>query len=318
MWEFKQYTLDQSHYDIVGYIPREQLQENEHHSNAEQKQSEWSKLTQEDKDFFNRQRAGYRMKSKIRRSIIKHDLKYMWTLTFRTQMIQDGKGKWKDMSNLSDVWSIWTAFIKRCHRKELYFRYIVIVEVQEKRLQKYGEKVYHFHFATDTFIHHSRSTAEKAKMKYKEYQDIDVSINMMDIWGHGHCWATNFSGNSKISCANYLTKYITKAFGEITQKGVRRYRISEGLEVDGIIVEDINTESAMDEYVFKLAKKKNCFFKRQYHCISGGEVEIIIYTIFPKTKNKKIKGGKKDGTDFYAQSNIYGSYGGSRQEAFPI
>lgn len=304
-WEFKKYDLDMKHVDIVGYIPRPTKAELEKMPRSSEKmQSDWALLTQEQKDFYNRQRAGYRTKSKIRRSIIKHNLRYMWTLTFRTKQFKDGRGQMKDAGNLSDIWKVWRAFLQRCRDKDVHFRYIVTVELHEKRLAKYGERVYHFHFATDTFIHHSQKTAKK-------YGAKDLSKNMLDLWGYGFVYATNFMGSSKAAMANYLTKYVTKAFEEIEQKGVQRYRISEGLNVESELITDIHSEIEMDAYVFELAKRKNCFFKKSYDCLEGGDIEILIYTIFPKTKKNKLR--KEVQKHVNPQSSIHDHTPGSRQ-----
>ena len=152
-WQVKQYNLDSHHIDLVGWIPPKTNASDRLPPSSTKLQSLWSTLTQEQKDFYNRQRAGYRMKSKIRRSIIAHNMRYMWTLTFKKKYITDGNGKTKDAGNLSDIWKIWKAFLKRCSRKGLEFPYIVTIEMSEKRKAKYNEEVYHFHFCTNTFIH---------------------------------------------------------------------------------------------------------------------------------------------------------------------
>lgn len=278
-WTVKQYNLDSHHVDLVAWIPPKTDPYDRLPASSSKQQSLWSTLTQEQKDYYNRQRAGYRMKSKIRRSIIAHNMRYMWTLTFKNKFIKDGNGNVKDTGDLSDIWKIWKAFLKRCHRKGLEFPYIVTIEMSEKRKEKYNEEVYHFHFCTNVFIHFNQKTARK-------FGADNVSLNMSDLWGHGYVYATNFKGDTKSAAANYLTKYVTKSFEEIEQKGARRYHISQGLNVDGFII-DQTEEIELDEYVYNMAKKKNCFFKKSYHCIDGGETEILVYTIFPKTKKKK-------------------------------
>lgn len=289
-WQFKQYNLDSYHIDIVGYISPKNTSEESTHEGTEKTSSMWSELSQEQKDYYNLQRAGFRAKSKIRRTIIKYNMRYMWTLTFATKHFKDGNGNLKDAGNLDDVWKVWKAFIKRCKRKGLEFPYIVVLEVQEKREKKYNEKVYHFHFCTSTFIYHSHKVAAKfakaQKKKDKAATPIDVSINMADLWGHGYVYATNFKDDTKQAAAAYLTKYVTKAFEEIEGKGVNRYRISQGLPVEGHVREE-SQEVEMDEVVYQMAKDRNCFWRKSYHCIDGGQTEILIYTIFPRSKKKK-------------------------------
>lgn len=290
-WKFKQYDLDSHHIDIVGYIPSKKNtskddQNSNSSNNLQEKPSLWSELSQEQRDYYNRQRSGFRTKSKVRRSIIKYNMRYMWTLTFKSKIITDKKGNVKDAGDVKDVWKIWNAFLKRCSRKGLTFKYIVVLEVQEKRLKKYGEKVYHFHFCTNKFIHHSKKTAHKF-YKYTKATDekVDLSINMSDLWGHGFVYATSFKNDTKMSAAGYLTKYVTKSFEEIEEKGVQRYRISEGLTVESYEREE-TMEIEMDAVVEKLAREKNCFHKKEYHLIDGHN-EILVYTICPKSKKKK-------------------------------
>lgn len=279
-WQFKQYDLDSKHIDIVGYIPPKKNNSNDKDNMiGEKKPSMWSELSQEQKDYYNRQRSGFRMKSKIRRSIIKHGMRFMWTLTFKAKYIHDGNGNIKDTGDLNDVWKLWKAFLKRCSRKGLDFPYIVVIEVQEKRLSKYGEKVYHFHFCTSTFIYHSKKVAE-------ENGAVDSSINMLDLWGHGHVFATTFKSDTKQAAAAYLTKYVTKSFEEIEEKGARRYRISKGLNVESTLREE-TSELEMNQIVADLAAKKKCLWEKGYYCIDGGQTEILVYTIFPFSHKKK-------------------------------
>lgn len=189
--------------------------------------------TEEFKKKDNIDRAVRRAKTKIRRTAEKYNLRYMWTMTFAKQItkIRNPKNKKEytyDCSTWEGAWKLFNIFIDRCRRAGFTFNYIVTAEIQEKREEKYGERVYHFHMATDKWLPQNDTMRKKYNYSHSFKERFDYSFN--DFWTFGHTKAT-IGKSDRRKCYNYLIKYISKAFELIDVKGKQRYHISNGMEV---------------------------------------------------------------------------------------
>lgn len=186
----------------------------------------------------NLDRAVRRAKTKIRRLAKRYNMQYMWTLTFakQTTIIVNPVTKKQytyDCSTWEGAWKCFQRFIARCQKAGLKFRYIATAEIQEKRLHKTGEKVYHFHMATDMYIPQNKDMLKKYNFEHKN--KIQYSLN--DFWTFGFTKPTKPKGKKsqgKLSnryCSNYMIKYISKAFEETEIKAKQRYHVSEGMTI---------------------------------------------------------------------------------------
>lgn len=272
MINVKQYDLDMKHVDIVAvYDFDKQEIADEYKHIGETKDSnrvKWSELDQEHKDFLNKNRSIQRTKTKVRRLVISQNMRYMWTLTFKHKF-NIVKGIEKDAGNLEDAWAMWSAFIKRCKRAGLNFKYIVTVEMQEKRLQKYGEAVYHFHFVTD----------QSLAVNEKKAKQMKVDVNISDLWGHGYVFVSS-SIQGKSFAARYITKYITKMFDEIG-KASHRYRCSLGMVIPCDKMR-FKSELELDLYVNEIANRQGLEMHKEYYPIMDGNIEVLVYILRPK------------------------------------
>jgi hypothetical protein len=166
-----------------------------------------------------------RSRTKVRRVCSRYKMKYMWTLTFAAPEVQvinptNKRVSSFDAGDIQDAWDVWKLFLQRCRKAGLDFSYIATIELQEKRLENHGQRVYHFHFATDKLIPINRLQALKAGKK----------AWMQKFWTFGHVFVTRSRSRNKLA-NNYLMKYISKSFDESNLKGQQRYRISEGMRI---------------------------------------------------------------------------------------
>jgi hypothetical protein len=169
-------------------------------------------MSREQKDIANKKKSINRTRTSLRRKAQKHGMTYMWTLTFAKKMNSIGS-KVYDCGDYDTVWKFWRSFLERCRVAGMSFPYVCTVEVQEKRMQRTGEKVYHFHFLTNQRI------------------EIDT---MQQLWGNGFVFVSHNKSSKKLAHF-YLVKYIAKLVEEMGS-GRQRYRTSEGLEVPNEIV----------------------------------------------------------------------------------
>lgn len=272
MFTVKKYELDSRHVDLVAVLGADKVQDNEYlaiGSNDVIPRLKWSDLDQETKDKYNKERSLQRTKSKVRRLCISQNMSYMWTLTFATKF-NDVKGVQKDAGDLDHAWDFWRAFIKRCSRAGLAFDYIVTVEVQEKRLEKYGEKVYHFHFVTNKMM---AVNAEIAK-------DMKKDHNIEDLWGYGNVFVSFRQKTQKSMVARYITKYISKMFDE-TGKATHRYRCSKGMVIPCEKMQ-FQSEIEIDMYMNKMAMEKGLHLKKEYYPLNNGDIEVLVYILAPR------------------------------------
>lgn len=80
--------------------------------------------------------------------------------------------------------------------------YIAVPEIQEKRKQKYGKAVWHFHMLTMNQPYYAKNVIQ-------------------EVWGNGYTDPKKV--NRVIGTTNYLTKYLSKAYGDKQLKNRKRY-----------------------------------------------------------------------------------------------
>lgn len=216
-----------SQMEIVGYYP-DALKQNIEGKLGPAKDAYKHELSEEFKERDNLNRVVRRAKTKIRRLAKRYNMQYMWTLTFAKQetIVVNPVTKKQyiyDVSTWDGAWKLFTRFIARCHKAGLKFDYIATAEVQEDRLKKYGEKVFHFHMATNLYIPQNKMMLKKYNRSHKE--KMFYSLN--DFWTFGYSKATQKKGNKY--CSNYMIKYISKNFEELEIKSRQRYRVSQGM-----------------------------------------------------------------------------------------
>lgn len=240
--------------EVVGFYPDCLIRENEYQL-GESKDA-YKKNSRPDfwKEKDNKDRAVRRAKTKIRRLAKRYNMRFMWTLTFRTQFVTEvnpvnKKQTVYDASNWDGAWKAFQRFIARCHKAGLKFNYIATAEIQEKRMKKTGEKVFHFHFATDLYIPQNKQMLKKYNFEHKK--QLDYSLN--DFWTFGFTKATgNKEGNSNKYCSNYMVKYISKCFENNEIKARQRYHVSEGM-----VIPVTQLEFADDKELMKWCFKEN-------------------------------------------------------------
>lgn len=202
----------------------------------------------------NKERSIQRARTKIRRLATKHNMRYMWTLTFSKKDVvvhnsRNKKTTTYDAGNYEDAWKMWKRFLERCKRAGLDFDYIVTIEVQEKRLEKYGEKVYHFHFITNKPIPVNN---ERAKRQGKKY-------SMQSLWKHGYVYVS-----LKKACKKTVYRYIVKYIGKLIEEmgtGRQRYRVKNGL---GLTI----TVKEYPDHVRFLMENDDCVAKSSYSLLA--------------------------------------------------
>lgn len=276
MLRVKQYNMNDKYIDITAIFPKDvygpklpsygpDLPDNM------KKDSYWNEIAQDEKMELNKMRSIQRTKTKVKRYVIHKNMRYMWTLTFAkkyTPVVNSKGQKIYDAGSLQDAWHIWKMFLKRCARVGLKFDYIATIEVQEERLKKFGEKVFHFHFATNVNIPINQDFAKRSGKGY----------SMNSLWKHGIVNVQKQKSKKKFANV-YLMKYITKMFDE-SSKGSQRYRCSEGMFIPTEI-KFFNTEQELDIYVRKLANVNGCRIFKDYFPLSDGHNEVLFYGITP-------------------------------------
>lgn len=276
MIRVKQYDMNDQYMDIVATFPKREygpeLPKYGHDQADIPKESYWNEVEQDRKMELNKERSIQRTKTKVKRYVIHKNMKYMWTLTFakkHTQVVSSKGIKTYDTGELKDAWTLWSNFMKRCQRAGLRFDYIVTIEVQEGRLEQFGEKVYHFHFATNQNLPIDQEKAKKRGYKH----------SMLSLWGHGRIHVSKQKSKKKFANV-YLMKYITKMFDVC--KGSQRYRCSERMSCPEKVL-FFNSEQDLDMYVWKLVNHRDLAkpFKA-YFPITDGHNEVLFYGLTPK------------------------------------
>lgn len=220
-----------SQFEVVGYYPDALKKEVDGQlGSSKDAYKKDAYLSEEYKERDNLNRAVRRAKTKIRRLAKRYDMQYMWTLTFAKQQTivinpVTKKQYIYDVSSWDDAWKLFSRFIARCRKVGLKFDYIAVAEIQEERLKKYGEKVFHFHMATNLYIPQNSVMLKKYNFSHKD----KMFFSLNDFWNFGHSKATKKRTNK--FCSNYMIKYMTKAFEDIEIKSRQRYRVSQGMVI---------------------------------------------------------------------------------------
>lgn len=162
-------------------------------------------------DTENADRSARRARAQIRRKIYgqyKNELYKSETIKFLTLTFSE------EITNLEECIYEWKKFKQKLERRTpKQFEYITVPEIQTKRAQKYGKKVWHLHSLLFNVPY------------------IDAA-DLQNVWGNG---AINLKKvNRAMSTGNYMTKYITKSYNTPEFKNKRRYYSSLGMPVERI------------------------------------------------------------------------------------
>lgn len=146
----------------------------------------------------NLQRARVRAGSTVRELIMANDLAYHWVLTFADE-VEDRQQAFHEFM----------LFIMRLNYKTgKKINYVAVPEIQEKRAEKYGVRVWHFHMAIDVYIKHKV---------------------LFDTWGLGGVRVKKHK-EGVLGVASYLSKYLKKDMGKYEIQEKKRYLCSKGLK----------------------------------------------------------------------------------------
>jgi len=155
-----------------------------------------------------------------------------------------------NIPDLSTTNPMLTLFIKRFNyelgEKDAYLKYVSIPEWQER-----GAVHYHVALFNMPFVPHKALT---------------------EIWGHGHIWLTRTDRTRSVG--RYLTKYMTKGFGDQRFKGHNRYTPAKGLHRPKVLYDQsqaINVKSRLPQ--------QSLFHSRKYATEQFGEVQYDVYDI---------------------------------------
>lgn len=264
--------------EIVGYYPDALVKKIE--GQVGQSKDGYKKEKSEFwKEKDNKDRAVRRAKTKIRRLAKRYNMRYMWTLTFRSQTVVEINARTKkktvfDASSWESAWKCFQRFIARCRKVNLKFNYVATAEIQEERKEKTGETVFHFHMATDMYIPQNKSMLKKYNHSHKK--QLVYCLN--DFWSFGFTKVTQKKSNKY--CSNYMVKYISKCFEDISIKAKQRYHVSEGMIIPVSKMEFLDHKEMfkwiMHENIPVLDKKGNPVSK---YFILGDSLEIWWFLI---------------------------------------
>jgi hypothetical protein len=215
--------------ECVGYYP-DALMKKDNDRLGSSDDAYKRERSQEQKDKDNLERVVRRSKTKIRRLVKRYNMRYMWTLTISKQTTKLINPRTKkvttyDCSTWEGAWKLFQLFIKRAQKAGLKFNYIATAEIQEERERKFGEKVFHFHMATDLYIPQNQMMLKKYNHSHKK--QLEHSLN--DFWSFGFTKVTQKKSNK--FCSNYMVKYISKNFETLDLKAKQRYHVSQGMVI---------------------------------------------------------------------------------------
>ena len=157
-------------------------------------------------------RALWKIKTKIKDYILCNDFDYFWTLTFDS-----------DRYNYAVAFEKMGKWLEKMRKKYGKFNYIMIPELHK-------DGAIHFHGVTGGLNAVVRDSGVKHK-GVKVYNCID--------WQHGFTTLTRV--RSKEKTATYVTKYVTKEMqNSIVGKGKKKYWCSRGLRLPAVSYTDLN------------------------------------------------------------------------------
>ena len=157
-------------------------------------------------------RALWKIKTKIKDYILCNDFDYFWTLTFDS-----------DRYNYAVAFEKMCKWLEKMRNKYGKFNYIMIPELHK-------DGAIHFHGVTGGLNAVVRDSGVKHK-GVKVYNCID--------WQHGFTTLTRV--RSKEKTATYVTKYVTKEMqNSIVGKGKKKYWCSRGLRLPAVTYTNLN------------------------------------------------------------------------------
>ena len=157
-------------------------------------------------------RALWKIKTKIKDYILCNDFDYFWTLTFDS-----------DRYNYAVAFEKMGKWLEKMRKKYGKFNYIMIPELHK-------DGAIHFHGVTGGLNAVVRDSGVKHK-GVKVYNCID--------WQHGFTTLTRV--RSKEKTATYVTKYVTKEMqNSIVGKGKKKYWCSRGLRLPAVTYTNLN------------------------------------------------------------------------------
>lgn len=150
-----------------------------------------------------KQRAIWKIKTKIKDYVLCNNFDCFWTLTFEN-----------DRYNYNLAFEKMSKWLEKMRKKYGKFNYIIIPELHK-------DGAIHFHGVTGGF----KGSLVDSGVKHRNY-----TVYNSNDWNHGFTTITRM--RSKEKCASYVTKYFTKDMqNSIVGKGKKKYWLSKGLEL---------------------------------------------------------------------------------------
>ncbi len=157
-------------------------------------------------------RALWKIKTKIKDYILCNDFDYFWTLTFDS-----------DRYNYTVAFEKMGKWLEKMRKKYGKFNYIMIPELHK-------DGAIHFHGVTGGL----NAVVRDSGVKHK-----GVKVYNCTDWQHGFTTLTRV--RSKEKTATYVTKYVTKEMqNSIVGKGKKKYWCSRGLRLPAVSYTDLN------------------------------------------------------------------------------
>ena len=157
-------------------------------------------------------RALWKIKTKIKDYILCNDFDYFWTLTFDS-----------DRYNYTVAFEKMGKWLEKMRKKYGKFNYIMIPELHK-------DGAIHFHGVTGGL----NAVVRDSGVKHK-----GVKVYNCTDWQHGFTTLTRV--RSKEKTATYVTKYVTKEMqNSIVGKGKKKYWCSRGLRLPAVTYTDLN------------------------------------------------------------------------------
>jgi hypothetical protein len=143
-----------------------------------------------------------------------------------------------------------TLFIKRFNYelgdKTAYLKYVAIPEWQER-----GAVHYHVALFNMPFVAHSKLT---------------------DIWGEGYIWLTRTDRTRSVG--RYLTKYMTKGFGDSRFKNHNRYTPSKGLHRPKVLYNQLQAR-----HIKSKLPQSSLLYRKEYATEYHPKVKYDVYNL---------------------------------------
>jgi hypothetical protein len=155
---------------------------------------------------FEKLRALWKVKTKIKDYILSNDFNYFWTLTFDS-----------DRYNYAEAFEKMSKWLRKMRDKYGRFNYIMIPELHK-------DGAIHFHGVTGGLGCQINDSGVKHK---------GVKVYNCPEWKHGFTTLTKIRSREKT--ASYVTKYVTKEMqNSIVEKGKKKYWCSRGMRLPAV------------------------------------------------------------------------------------